>query len=275
MHARVIVAVAEPYLGQPLVPVIKPGAGATIGTAYVAKKPADGYTTLIAAPTPFYRTLIEELPYTLETFTSIGMISMDPLVIVTHADNPYQNLGDLIAAAKANPEETPVSIVGTYGMQHVTLSYIAQQENMEFKIVPFEGGGPNLTAVLGKHIHAGWAIPAMILGHLEAGTIRALAVCGPTRYPHEQLKDVPTLREQGYDWDMALWIPWQIRADTPGPILERLRQVYTQIMADKSFQKLTAKMGMTPTPMSARESDLFMKGNVAGTKKVIDWLKMK
>lgn len=273
MHARAMTAVGEQYLGKPLVPVLKPGAGATIGVGYAAKQPADGYTWLMAAPTPFYRTLVDPLPYTLESFTSLGIITSDPGVIFVNADSPYKTLDDLVKAARAKPEEISAGIVGLYGMQHLVYAFIAEQANIKWNYIPQPGGGPALAAVLGKHNDTSLGFAGVVGPHLEAGTLRALAIAADERKDVKPFKDIPTLKELGYDFKMSLWLPVLVRADTPAPIVEKSREFLRQIVEDKSFQKLMTRMGYVLEYQSGPDSMEFMRSDIAAMESLIQALK--
>ena len=264
-------AVAEPYLGVSLVPTIKAGAGATIGVGYAAKQPADGYTWVETAPTPFYRTLVEKLPYSLETFTSLGLMSMDPSIIFVHADSPWQTLQEMVEDAKARPGEITVGRVGLYGPQHMTFGFIGLQEGAKlWNYVPQPGGGPAMAAVLGKHNDTSIGFPAVVGPQVKAGLIRALAVCDTKRLDYAPFKDVPTLIECGYDYTNYLWIPMMVRADTPPEIVAKSRDAFKQIMEDASFNKLMGKMGAVPVYLSGPDCNEFLKKDLATAKKLVE-----
>lgn len=271
--SRVMVAVAEPYLGKSLVVVLKPGAGATLGVGYAAKQPADGYTWLIGAPTPFYTTLVEPLPYTIDDFTALGLVSNDPMFIFVHADSPYKTLKDLVEDARAKPGKVMAGIVGLYGMQHLPYGFIAEQEKIEWNYIVQPGGGPAMAAVLGKHNETSGGFPGVVGPPVEAGLIRALAVAAEKRLDYDPFKDVPTLKELGYDITMSLWAPVLVRADTPAPIVEKGRIVLKQITEDESFKALMKKMGSVIVYKSGPDTDTFLRADLATVKKIIGILK--
>lgn len=275
MNTRCIVAVGAPYLGQPFIAVIKPGAAGAVGAEYVARAPADGYTILVAAPDPFFRGLVEELPFSMDSFKAVGMVSNDPELQFVRSDSPFQTWADVVAAAREKPGEITVGVCGLYGMEHLTYAFIEQQEGVEFNFIPYPCGGPVLAAVLGGHADCGAGLPPVLGPQIAAGTIRAFSVASAERLDYDPFKDIPTLKEIGYDFTMNMWVPLLVPKDTPEPIIKKLESVIAQIVEDKSFLKLHSKMGITTVYKNATDATEYLRSNMASMKKVVEGLKAK
>ena len=235
--------------------------------------PADGYTTIAGAPHPFFAGAVEDVPFTLEDFTSVGLISNLPCVLVVRADSPYNSIADVVAQLKKEPRSVITPVVGLYGIQSVILGVIEQQDGVEFSKPPSEGGGPNAVALLGGHVDMTADPIAAALPYFEAGQFKAIAVTSGERSKDEFLEDVPTFVEQGYDFQLYMWVNWMVRADTPAPVLEKLRAAYWAVMDDPSYLKLTARMGLTPAHVGGEDADVLIRESFATNKAVI--LKLK
>ena len=273
MNSRAVVAVAADYLGQPMIAVCKPGAAGAVGAEYVAKQPADGYTVLITAPDAFYRGLVEPLPFSMETFTAVGMISNDPEIQYVNVDSPYQTLADLIKDAKARPGQVKASVVGMFGMEHLIFEFIALQENIKWNHIVEKGGGPALASVLGGHTDCSSGLPPVVGPQIEAGLVRGLSVSHDERLGYDPFKELPTLKELGYDFTMHMWVPILVHKETPAPIVKKLESAVAQIVEDKSFTKLMGKMGVTIVYKNAADTMEFLRKDIAAVDKVVKAIK--
>ncbi len=249
-------------LKQPIVVVNKPGAGGGVGMAQVAKAPPDGYTLLMALSSisiiPVADRLQGRAPsYELNELAPIALISADPTVLVVRADGPYKTLKDFVAAAKAQPGKINYGSSGVYGTLHVAMEIFADAAGIRLFHIPYQGGGPALTALLGGQIEALASGPSAAIAQLKGGKVRALAVWGDKRLA--SLPDVPSMKELGYDATFYIWSGVFAPARTPKPIMDKLRAAARQTVNDPEFKDAMAKVETPIAYLDAPEFQAFVE----------------
>jgi tripartite-type tricarboxylate transporter receptor subunit TctC len=220
--ARLIAAKLADSLGQPFVVENRSGASGTIGTAFVAKSPADGYTFVFVfdyhAVNPF---LIPNLPYdTVKDLAPVMLIGTAPMAIATGIAKPYKTFGDVVAAAKAKPGAVSFGSVGNGSLGHLTMVLVQQAAGINLIHVPYKGGGPMTADAVGGQIDLAIGSVAVMAPHVTGGKLRAIAVTGDAR--SRALPEVPTLAEQGLPGFSALaWWGIFAPAGVPRPIIDK------------------------------------------------------
>src|SRR5260221_8472339 len=205
---RPLASIMEKSLKQPIVLINRPGAGGAVGMASVAKGPADGYTILMGLSSISIfpvsdRINGKEPPYELRDFAPIALVTADPTVLVVRADGPYKTVKDFVDAAKANPGKINYSSSGVYGTLHVAMEIFANAAGIKLFHIPYQGGGPAVTALLGGQAEASPRGPAPGTGQVRAGQMRAPAsLCSQGLKP---LPALPTFKELGYDAQFYIW----------------------------------------------------------------------
>lgn len=229
----------EKYLKQPVVISNRPGAGGAVGMAATANAKPDGYTIMTALSSisviPEADKLFDRQPaYRMDQFAPIALITADPTVLVVPADAPWKSVADFVADAKKRPGEIPFSSSGVYGTLHVAMEMFAVSAGIKLKHVPFGGGGPALTALLGGHVQALASGPGPVIPHIQGGKLRALASWGSERL--KSLPDVPTFQELGYkDVEFYIWAGVFAPAATPAPVLQKLQEATRAATKDPEF----------------------------------------
>ena len=211
-------------LGRPFLVDNRPGASGTIGADHVAKSPPDGYTLLmsstamLAANPSFY----PNLPYhPLKDFAPITLIVIQPSILVVHPAVPARTVGELIALAKARPGALNYGSSGIGNSQHMAAGLFSYYTKVTMTHVPYKGGPPALTDLLGGQIDLMFELIPNTIPHIRSGRLRALAVT--TRERSDIFPDVPTLRETGLpDYEYLGWIGLVAPAGTPPPIVNML-----------------------------------------------------
>lgn len=176
------------------------GASGSAGTLEVVNAKADGYTIGVTTASAVSRVpLIQDVGYTMDDVVPIGVVTDLPGIIFVPTDSPYETIEDLFEAAKANPNKVTVGAAGAQTPQAVELERLKTEYDVPLQVVPFQGDGPAVTALIGGQVDA--AIPtysSATKAQYDSGAIRALAVVG-TEVPDYVKEDVPTLAEVGYD----------------------------------------------------------------------------
>ena len=242
LTARALAGVAPQHLGQPLIIQLKPGGGGAIGSDYVAKSKPDGYTLLFGGP-GWSTTLpaIEGRSHGPDTLTAVCKINHGALVWTVNATKPWQNVKELVEWAKANPGKLVHATTGPWGIADLPMKQLMKEYGFTAHLVPYDGGGPALLAILGGHADSNMNPLPQMLPHIRSGKLRAIAVLQAKR--ENDLPDVPTAKEQGFNVEYTIWRGVLAPRGTPRPIVEKLSAAFKQMTEDKSFQAMIKQMG--------------------------------
>lgn len=236
------------------------GAAGAIGNAAVARAAPDGYTLLMALSSMALlpeaaRVNGREPTYTPDMLAPIALFAADPTVLVVPAASPVRTIEDFIADVKARPGQVSYSSAGNYSALHVPMAQLSQAAGLDMLHVPFQGGGPALTALLGGQVQCLASGPGPIAPHVRAGTLRPIATWGRTRLAG--LDDVPTLIEKGFpDCEFYIWVGVFAPAGTPAPVIARIREASRQVAQDAEFRRAMAASGNT---LDFRDGDAFAR----------------
>jgi len=269
--ARVLGARLQDSLGQQFIVENKPGASGSIGTAFVAKSAPDGYTYVVVFDTHAVNpALIPGLPYdTLKDLAPVMLVGTAPMAIVTSPEKPYKNFADVVQAAKAKPEALAIGSVGNGSLGHLAMIVVQQQGGFKVTHVPYKGGGPMMTDVMGKQIDLGIASVAALSANVKGGKLRALAVTGEKR--SGVMPDVPTLAEQGLaGFSAYAWWGILAPAGTPKPVIDKFHAELAKALAKPDLRKqLTETLGMDLQVSSPEALQKFVAGEMDRWGKVV------
>jgi tripartite-type tricarboxylate transporter receptor subunit TctC len=221
----------------------RPGAGASIAYELVARAPPDGNTLVINANSIVINPLLRKATYDpLTSFEPICYLVSSPQVIVVNSASPYRTLADFVAAAYAKPGELTVATVGPATTQHIGFEQLKRLANLNVTYVPYSGGAPAITALLGGHVAAVLGNYSEAVEHLNAGKLRALAATSRTRIA--PLPDVPTVAESGYkNYEAEVWFGVAAPAKTPKETVTQLATWFTAAMqASEVKPKLLSRL---------------------------------
>jgi tripartite-type tricarboxylate transporter receptor subunit TctC len=254
---RPLAAQMEKTLKQPIVVSNRTGAGGAVGMAAVAKSAPDGYTILMGLSSisifPVSDRINGKPPsYEMKDFAPIALITADPTVLVVSADSPWKNLKEFVASAKAYPGKINYSSSGVYGTLHVAMEIFANAAGVQLFHVPYGGGGPAVTALLGGQVHALASGPAAAIGQIKGGKMRALASWSTERLP--MLPEIPTFKELGYDAEFYIWSGVFLPAATPAPVIDRVRAAVREAANSAEFKGAMEKVS---TPVSYLDAPAF------------------
>jgi tripartite-type tricarboxylate transporter receptor subunit TctC len=240
-------------LGQPFIIENRPGAGGNIGTEAALRAPADGYTLLLVAPAHMINaTLYDKLNFNfVRDAEPLAAIMREPNIMEVHPSLPVKTLPEFIAYAKANPGRINVGSPGNGTSGHIAAEMFKMMAGIDLLHVPFRGGPPSMTALLGGQVQILFYGQAASLEHVKAGTVRGLAVTTSMR--SEALPDLPTVAEflPGYEAS-ALYGMAAPKNTSPG-IVERLNREINAALRDPKMKAHLAELGGTVLPSSPAE----------------------
>ena len=257
--ARPTAAALERLLRQPVPVVNRGGAGGIIGSASVARAAPDGYTVLMAlsslAMLPESERIQGRTPaYTTEQFQPVARITADPTVLVVPATSSWRSVAELVADAKRRPGAITYGSAGNYSTLHVAMAMLTGAAGMDLLHVPFQGGGPALTALLSGTIDSLASGPGPTLAQVRDGRLRALATWGRGRIPG--FEDVPSFQELGYnEVEFYIWTGVFMPIATPAAICERLRAALQQ--ACEGDAALARALSAAGSPLAYQDGETF------------------
>ena len=260
----------EKFLKQPVVVTNKPGAAGAVGNAFVAASEPDGYKLLMSLSSisaiPEADKLFNRKPaYTLDQLVPIARLTADPTVLVVQATAPWKSVKELVDEAKKRPGQIAYSSSGIYGALHVPTEMLAVASGMKLRHVPFSGGGPSTTALLGGHVQLTVQSPSAVAGHVKANRLRLLAHWGVRKL--ELFPELPTLKELGYDVEYYIWTGVFAPAKTPVVIVSALRKAIGDSAVDADFRGAMEKIA---TPIQYLDQPEFSKFFATDAKRMTD-----
>jgi tripartite-type tricarboxylate transporter receptor subunit TctC len=232
-------------LGQPLIIENRPGAGGNIGTETVARAPADGYTLLVVGGwNAINATLYDKLSFNfIRDIAPVAGISWEPYVTVVHPSVPAKTVPEFIAYANANPGKVNMASAGNGTPSHVSGELFKMMARVNLVHVPYRGGGPAVTDLLGGQVQVMFAPLLVSIEHIRAGKLRALAVTTVKR--QELLPDVPTVGDFLPGYEANFWIGIGAPKGTPVEIVDMLNKEINTALGDPKIKARIAEMGET------------------------------
>ncbi|MBU3576200.1 tripartite tricarboxylate transporter substrate binding protein [Polynucleobacter sp. UK-Mo-2m-Kol15] len=268
--ARAIGQKLSTQLGQPIVVENKPGAGSTIGVAYVAKAPSDGYTLLFTTISmAINASLRPKLTYdSIKDLQPIIQISSLPLVLVINPNLPPKTFQEFIAYAKANAGKLNYASSGSGTSPHLAGEMFKTMTGISMTHIPYKGNAPVLNDLLAGQVDAHFGLVPGMLPYIKSGKLRALAVTTKTRVA--SLPDVPTIMELGYpNYEINSWQGLFAPANTPPDIITKLNETTNRILSDPEFRAVLAKEGSDPVGGSISQFSTHVVSEVNKWAKVV------
>ena len=246
-------------LKQPVIVDNRPGASANIGMEMAAKSAPDGYTLLMASNgIATSMALFPNLAFDgRRDFAPIARIGHAPLVIVVPASPPAKSLKDLIAMAKAEPGKLTYASAGNGSSGHLAGELLKSSAKIDVVHVPYKGGAPAITDLLGERISFMPINPVEVLAHIRSGRLRALAVASDKRFP--LLPEVPTVAEAGLPgYEASVWWGLVAPAKTPPEIVRQLNAETNKALADPAIAGKLSELGVVITPGTPEQFAAFI-----------------
>jgi tripartite-type tricarboxylate transporter receptor subunit TctC len=246
------------HLGRAFIIENRAGAGSNLATEAVARAPADGYTllSLYSLNFDFLRDIVP-----------IGGITLAPLVMVVNPSFPGTTVAVSIAYARANPGKVNMASSGIGTAPHVAGELFKMMPGIDMVHVPYRGGGPALTDLLGGQVQMMFATISSSIEYIRTGRLRALAVTTARR--SEALPDVPTVAETVPGFEANDWYGLGVTKGTPVDIVSKLNMEINAALADPKMKERLAILGGAPMPVTPAEFGRFMADEVDKWGKVI------
>ena|SRR5215831_473584 len=255
--ARIVAPPLSEILGQPVVVENRPGAGGTTAANSVAIAPKDGYTALMMSNAHAIAPVIyKSIPYDpVKDFDMISMVATSALVVLTYPDFPAKNLKELIGVLKASPGKYNFATTGVGTTQHFAGELMARMTGIEMTHIPYRNTPDIIGALTGKQVDLAFELIQPVLGQIQAGSLRAIAVTSAERF--FAVPEVPTFAESGLPgYDVSSWYGLALPAGTPAPIVAKMIAAMRQTMARESVAQQIRTAGALPkssTPQELRE----------------------
>jgi tripartite-type tricarboxylate transporter receptor subunit TctC len=247
-------------LGQPIVIENRAGASGVTGTDFVAKSAPDGYMLLLTSSgSTAIAPSISDVPFDPQKdLATITLVAKVPELLVAIPKLNVKTLPELIAYVKANPGKVNFASSGSGGMPHLAGELLKREANLNMTHIPYRGAAPAVNDLLGGHVEIMFADIPVLLAHVQAGTLTALAIGSATRTPI--LPNLPTTAEAGLPNVLAdNWYGLFAPAATPKDVLAKLHQSVIAALGDADLQEQFKKQGAVASPMSPEEFAAFLK----------------
>ncbi len=261
---------------QPVIVENKPGAGTVIGVDAGAKASPDGYT-LVAVGTSFAvnATLVRSLPYdSLRDLRPVSLLIRTPNVLVGHPGVRADNLGELVAYARANPAKLSYGSIGNGTIQHVAGETLKSMAKVDILHVPYKGTPPALADLLGGQIDLMFGNLAELLPQVRSGKLKAYGVAATERIA--LAPEIPTIAEQGFPgYESYGWFGLLVPAGVAPDIVSLLNREVVRALSSVELGRSFRAMGLEPTPSSSQEFDGFIRAEVVKYGEVVRRFNMK
>ena len=277
--ARIFAERLRASLGQPVIIENVGGGAGSIGVARAARATPDGYTINFGnVASHVFATVVFKLQYDVLTdLDPVALMTTSPMWLLSGVKLPANNLKELIAWLKANPDKASAAVVGPGSPAHLCGVYFQNSTGTKFQFVPYKGAGPAMQDVMSGQVELTCLEASATRAHVQAGKLRAYALLSKSRWPGAP--DVPTIDEAGVPglylpfWH-GLWVP----KGTPRDAVARLNSAVVEILADPAMQKRLTELGVEIPPRNQQASEAlraFLKGEIDKWRPIIEAANIK
>ncbi|HTM59228.1 MAG TPA: tripartite tricarboxylate transporter substrate binding protein [Burkholderiales bacterium] len=267
--ARLMAAKLTERWGQAVVVENKLGASGNIAAEQVAKSAPDGYTLLMIFSSHSSNPAVMKTNFDInKDFSSITLVGSGPAIVLANPNIQPKTLGELIAYAKAHPNEIKYGSSGVGGTVHLAGELMSQLTGIQMVHVPYKGIALAMTAILAGDIQITYATPISAYAHLKSGRLRALAVAGPSRYP--TMPDVPTAAEAGLaDYEIEFWYGLVGPAGMQAALVDRIQRDISGIVNAPEMKQQLLEQGAIGVGSRPKELDALIRKEYARWLRVV------
>jgi tripartite-type tricarboxylate transporter receptor subunit TctC len=269
--ARGLAQKMSPFLGQPIVVDNKPGAGGNLAAEYVAHSDPDGYTWLlgnnsILATNEF---LYKNLRYKPEQdFSPVGLVAIQPNILIVNNDLPVKNLKELIALLKSHPGQFNFASSGAGAAAHLSGEMFKASAGVNITHIPYKGAQPALTDVIAGHVDMMFATSGSVMSFIRDKKVRALAVTGQTRM--KELPNIPTMSEAGLPgFEAITWHGIVVPSGVSETIILQISKALNSALTDKELLDSYSAMGLEPKNTSPKGFGDYIHSEIPKWSKVV------
>ncbi len=259
--ARISAQKLSENLAQQFIVDNRGGGSTIIGTEYLVKAKPDGYTIMFMNSAHVTTPLLMKTPYdAIKDFTPISTIAQSQYLMAVHPSIPANTLQEFIAYAKSKPGQISFASSGMGGPAHLTAELFMLAAGVKMRHIPYKGGGPALTDLLGGQVQVGFNVPINYAPHIQAGKLKGMGITGRNRLPN--LPDMPTFAEGGLtNYDSNVWFGVLAPPGTPKEIVDKLKAEIGKILTAPELKKELVKQGMETFSSTPEEFGALMKAD--------------
>lgn len=268
--ARIIGVALSDALGQQVVIDNRGGASGQIGTEIASKAPADGYNLLLGSvgPNAIIPGAYAKLSYdSVKDFAPISLVAETDYVLTVHPSLPVRSVKDLIGLARGRPEQIVFASTGNLGGPHLAGELFKQLANVKMVHVPYRGGGPATTSVLGGETSLIFGTGPTVVPHAKAGKLRLIATTGGKR--SKTLPELPTVGETLPGHEVTQWYGILAPAGTPPEILSKLNSEIVKTLGNPNVVQQFARLGASTITTTPEQFTAHIKAEIAKWGKVV------
>jgi tripartite-type tricarboxylate transporter receptor subunit TctC len=269
--ARIIAQALSERLGQPVIIENRPGAAGNIAAEAAAKADPDGYTLTMSTSSTFATnpSLYKTLPFNVQTdFEPIALTAFIPNLLVVNPSVPANNVAELIAYLKANPDKVNFGSSGNGSSQHISAALFNAMAGVQMAHISYRGGAPAVTDLLGGQVQVIFAPLVEVLQQVRADKLRALGITTAKRSP--LLPEVPTIAETLPGYEVRLWNGLIAPAKTPPDIIDRINRAAIDALRSSEVKAKLAEQGSEPVGNSPAEFKAFIDSELVKWKRLVE-----
>lgn len=255
--------------GQPVIVDNRPGGNTIIGTEALYKSPPDGYTIMLATATHVVMPLLTRTSFDpIKDFAPVATLASTEQLLVVNPLVPAKNLQELIALAKSKPGQLNYSSAGSGTSGHLAGELLSIMAGIKMQHIPYKGGAQAITDVIGGQVQLTVLPPVVVVPHIKAGKLKAIAISGEAR--SSALPQVPTFTEGGLPgYDVKLWTGSLVRAGTPRGIIDKLATEIARSLTMPEVRESLISQGNEPMILTPDQFAALLKADMARFAKII------
>jgi tripartite-type tricarboxylate transporter receptor subunit TctC len=250
-------------LGQPVIVENKTGAGSNVGSTFVAKAPADGYTLLLTSPgNAINVTLFKTMPYNVKSeLTQVAVVGQAPGILLVHPSFPANNVKEFVAMAKKAPGTLNFGSGGPGSSEHLSAEMFKMLARIDMAHVPYKGGSAAMNDLLAGHVQAFFTNQTNAIGQIKGNVVKVIALAAPQR--SSLLPNVPTFEEQGYpEQQVSVWWGIAAPARTPTAVLDLLNKTIVAAGASIAMKQRLSEMGAESISTTRVQANTFLNEEI-------------